>query len=87
MVFTSFDLRSGYWQLRMSDESVEKTAFVTQWGYWEWLVMPMGLTNASSTFQKVMQNLLGDLTMKFVKAYLDDIIIHSPDACSHMQHV
>ena len=49
-VFTSLDLRSGYWQLRMSDESVEKTAFVTQWRYWEWLVMPMGLTNASSTF-------------------------------------
>ena len=47
-------------------------------------MMPIGLTIAPSTFQKVMQNVLGDLTMKFVKVYLDDIIIHSPEVCSHV---
>ena len=46
--------------------------------------MPIGLTNAPSIFQKVMKNVMGDLTMKFVKVYLDDIIIHSPNICSHM---
>ena len=83
MMFTSLDLRLGYWKFRMSDESVEKTAFVTQKGHWQWLVMPIGLTNAPRTFQKVIKNVLGDLTIKFVKVYLDGIIIHRPDVCSH----
>ena len=64
-MFTSLNLRSGYCQLRMSDESMEKTAFVTQLGHWEWLVMRMVLINAPSMFQKIIQNVLGDLTMKF----------------------
>ena len=42
------------------------------------------LTNASNTLQKVIQNVLGDLTMKFMKVYLDDILIHSPNVCSHV---
>ena len=46
--------------------------------------MPIGLTNAPSTFQKVMQNVLGDLTIKFVQVYLDKIIIHSPDVCGNI---
>ena len=49
--------------------------------------MPMGLTNAPSTFQKVMKNVLGDLTMKFVNLHLDDIIIYSPNICIHVYHV
>ena len=49
--------------------------------------MLIGLTNASSTFQKVIQNVLGDLIIKFVKVYLDDIIIHSPDVFSHVWFV
>ena len=48
--------------------------------------MPMGLTNAPSIFQKVIQNVLGDLTMKFVKVYVDDIIIHSPDIRIHVYY-
>ena len=46
--------------------------------------MPMGLTNAPSMFQKVMKNVLGDHAMKFAKVYQDDIIIHSPNVCSHV---
>ena len=49
-VFSGLDLRSGYWQVRMAEDSVERTAFVTQSGQWEWLVLPMGLSNSPSTF-------------------------------------
>ena len=50
-------------------------------------MIPMGLTNAPSTLQKVIQNVLGNLNMKFVKVYLENIIIHSPDVRSHVEHV
>ena len=49
-VFSGLDLRSGYWQVRMAEDSVKQTAFVTQSGQWEWLVLPMGLSNSRSTF-------------------------------------
>ena len=46
--------------------------------------MPIGLTNAPNMFQKEIQNVIGDFTMKFMKFYLDDIIIHSSNICSHV---
>ena len=71
----------------MHEDSIEKTAFVTADGQYEWLVLPMGLTNAPSSFQRIMNNVLGDLTRKCVKVYLDDIIIHSRDKAEHMSHL
>ena len=49
-VFSGLDLWSGYWQVLMAEKSVERTAFVTQSGQWECLVLPMGLSNSPSTF-------------------------------------
>ena len=69
----------------MHPESVPKTAFVTMKGQWEWLVLPMGLTNAPSSFQRIMTRLLGD--MPYIKVYLDDIIIHSRTVAEHVVHV
>ena len=61
----------------MAPDSVDCTAFQTQDEYYKWLVMPMGLTNAPSSFQRVIAMVFDELP--FVKVYMDDILIHSPD--------
>ena len=83
--FSSIDLASGYWQIKMSSCSQEKTAFSAAGRHWEWLVMPFGLTTAPATFQRLMNNILGDL--EFVIVYLDDILICSRTWEEHIQHL
>ena len=69
-------MNSGYWQIPMKDEDIHKTAFITHMGFFECMVMPFGLVNASHTFQKMMDKLLGNLRWKGVLTYVDDILIH-----------
>jgi len=83
--FTMIDLKNGYYQIAMSASSIEKTAFVTPDGHYEFLRLPFGLKNAPSHFSKIMQQTLGDLS--FVKIYLDDITIHSETFDLHITHV
>lgn len=77
--FTTLDLASGYYQISINEQDKQKTAFVTPEGHFEFNRMPFGLANAPATFQRIMHQVLGSLRYKEALAYLDDIIIPSPD--------
>ena len=82
--FSKIDLQQGFRQMKIADSDVPKTAFGTKYGHFEWLVMPFGLVNAPSTFQRMMTSLLRDFIDVFVQVYLDDILIYS---ATHEEHV
>ncbi|CAF3358581.1 unnamed protein product [Rotaria socialis] len=85
--FTSMDLKSGFWQIELDEESRPKTAFVTHAGLYHFTVMPFGLTNAPATFQRLMDLVLGGLKWSCALVYLDDIIVYSSTFSSHLQHL
>ena len=78
-LFSTLDLQSGYWQLSMDETDRGKTAFTTRYGLFESRVLPMGLCNAGSTFQRAMELIFRGLQWQSVVIYLDDLIIYSPD--------
>ena len=85
--FTKIDLRQGYHQIRIAEPDVEKTAFRTRYGHFEYTVLPFGLTNAPATFMTLMHEVLRDQLDRSVVVYLDDILIYSPTWDKHVQHV
>ncbi len=85
--FTTLDLRSGYWQIKVAEEDVCKTAFITHNGLYEWVRMPFGLCNAPAVFQREMQRVLGDALGKHAMVYIDDIVIFSKTEQEHEAHV
>jgi hypothetical protein len=85
--FTSLDLTSSYYQIRITEEDVPKTAFRTPFGLYQFKVLTFGLTNAPATFQSVMNDMLRPYVGKFVVVYLDDILIFSKTAKEHLSHL
>ena len=84
-LFTSLDLKSGYWQVELDEESIPLTAFtVGPLGFYDCVRMPFGLTNAPATFQRLMQTCLGELHLNWCIIYLDDIIIFSKTPEEHL---
>ena len=84
-IFTSLDLKSGYWQVELDEDSIPLTAFtVGPLGFYECVRMPFGLTNAPATFQRLMESCLGELHLDWCIIYLDDIIIFSKTPDDHI---
>lgn len=86
-VFTKIDLRGAYNLVRIKPGDEWKTAFRCQFGHFEYLVMPFGLSNAPAVFQSMMTDIFRDCLDRFVFIYLDDILIFSKDIDSHKLHV
>ncbi|UYV82933.1 hypothetical protein LAZ67_22001433 [Cordylochernes scorpioides] len=85
--FSAIDLKSGYWQVEVEEKDKEKTAFTTAHGLYEFNVMPFGLCNAPATFERNMENMLGNLRWQICLCYLDDVIIYSSDFSTHLKRI
>jgi len=82
--FSTFDLRTGYWQTKLQPEDADKTAFVTRSGQYRFKVLTMGLANAPGQIQRLMDLLLVGLTFECCLVYLDDIICYSRTFEEHL---
>lgn len=82
--FSTLDFSNGYWQVEVAEEDREKTAFTTGQGLYQWRSMPMGLSNAPATFQRLMELVLRGLPWHICMVYLDDILIYNKTFEEHM---
>ena len=85
--FTTLDLCSGFWQVKMAKDSIEKTAFVTHEGLYEFNVMPFGLKNAPGTFQRLMNTVLAGLVPQRCLDYIDDVLVLGRSWKDHLRNL
>ena len=82
LVFSQLDLATGFHQLRVAEDSIDKTAFRTPDGFYEWLVMPFGLANAPAYCVDLMSRVFREYLNKFVVVFVDDILVFSKSEIS-----
>ena len=87
LYFTSLDLQAGYWQILMAPGDIAKTAFICPLGLYEFLVMPFGLCNAPSTFQRAMDTVLAGVKWKTCLVYIDDILVFGRTFDEHLERL
>jgi hypothetical protein len=86
VIFSKFDLKSGYWQIQIEEKDRYKTAFVVPFGHYEWNVMPFGLKNAPSEFQNIMNEIFSPYS-DYCIVYIDDILVFSSSIDQHFKHL
>ncbi|BBG94330.1 transposable element gene [Prunus dulcis] len=84
--FSKFDCKSEFWQIRLAEESIKWIAFIYPEGHFEWLVMPFGLKNAPSIFQRKMDQIFKKYD-NFCSVYVDDILVHSKNKNEQRKHL
>ena len=84
-IYSTFDMRSGYYHMVLSEKSRPKSAFVSSFGKWEFKRCPFGLAQVPAYFQRLVNEVLLGLTFTF--SYLDDILVYSPDMETHLKHL
>jgi len=85
--FTVFDITKGFHQIRVKHSDRWKTAFINHRGVWQYKVMPFGMKNSPAAYQRLMDQILGELRGEFCVCYMDDIIIHSETFSEHLEHI
>jgi hypothetical protein len=86
-VFSKINLQSGYHQLRIKEGNIPKTTFRTQFGHYEFVIVPLGLTNAPAVFMSLMNGIFRKYLNHFVQVFLDDILIYSKNEREHEEHL
>ncbi|KAK9043211.1 hypothetical protein V6N11_071558 [Hibiscus sabdariffa] len=86
-MFSKIDLRSSYYQMRVKDADVLKTAFRTRYGHFEFLVMPFWLTNSHATFRDLMNRIFKPYVDKVIIVFIDDILMYSRNEDEHAEHL
>jgi hypothetical protein len=84
-MFSKIDLRSGYHQLKIRECDIPKTAFILQYGLYEYTLMSFGLTNAPAYFMYLMNKVFMEYLDKFVVVFIDDILVYSRSEEEHLR--
>jgi hypothetical protein len=86
-IFSKIDLRSGYHQVRIKYEDIKKTTFKTNYGHYEFTVVPFGLSNAPVVFMCLMNGVFREYLDEFVIIFLDDILVYYKTEEEHKKHL